>query len=87
MLLYVGSDFGVAGRIALRSNRANGWLIAAVSCSVVAIVSWVDFGLYLKETSHSGEGVGLYAAAAVLFTAAAVGFFIGWGKVRRRPEE
>ena len=67
-------------------DRASGWLIAAVSCGVVAIVSWVDFGLYLNESAHSGKGVGLYAAAAVLFTVAAVGFLVQWNKRRKETE-
>lgn len=71
----------------MKSNKSVGWLLAAVSCSVVAMISWVDFGLYLKESSHSGIGIGLYAAAAVLFTAAAIGFLVQWNNVRRKPEE
>jgi hypothetical protein len=62
-------------------------LLGAVSFSVVAIFSWVDFGLYLSKSSHNGVGIGLYAAAAVLFTIAAIGFYIQWNKVRRNPEE
>ena len=71
----------------MKANISTGWLLGAISFSVAAIISWVDFGLYLSETSHDGAGIGLYAAASVFFTIAAAGFFIQWHRIRRKPEE
>ena len=81
-----GSDYRADGRIDLRSNKSTGWLLAAVAFTIAAILSWWDLGFVL--TSDGSEGVtGMSAATAVLFTIAAVGCYIQWNRIRRKPEE
>jgi len=70
----------------LKSNKSNGWLLAAVSLSLASIIAWVDFGLYVSRLPGDGVGIGLNAVAAVAFTFAAVGFYIQWNKMRRKAE-
>ncbi len=70
----------------MKSNKSNGWLLAAVSLSLASIIAWVDFGLYVSRLPGDGVGIGLNAVAAVAFTFAAVGFYIQWNKMRRKAE-
>ena len=70
----------------MKSNKSNGWLLAAVSLSLASIIAWVDFGLYVSRLPGDGVGIGLNAVAAVAFTVAAVGFYIQWNKMRRKAE-
>jgi hypothetical protein len=71
----------------LKSNKSNGWLLAAVSLSIASIIAWVDFGLYVSRVHGDGGGIGLNAVAAVAFTVATGGFYIQWNKMRRKPED
>jgi hypothetical protein len=70
----------------LKSTK-SGWLLAAICLSVASIISWVDFGLYVSRLPGNGVGIGLNAVAAIAFTFVAVGFYLQWNKVRRKPEE
>jgi hypothetical protein len=71
----------------LKSNNSNGWLMAAACMGVASIIAWVDFGLYVSRLPGNGVGIGLNAVAAIAFTFVAVGFYLQWNKVRRKPEE
>jgi len=71
----------------LKSNKLNGWLLAAVSLSLASIIAWVDFGLYVSRLPGDGVGIGLNAVAALAFTFAAVGFYIKRNKTRSKSEE
>lgn len=55
--------------------------------SVASVIAWVDFGLYVSRLESDGVGIGLNAVIALAFTFAAVGFYIQWNKIRRKPEE
>jgi len=70
----------------VNSNNSSGWLLVAVCLGIGAVISWVDFGLYVSRLKD-GVGIGLTAAMAVAFTIAAIGFYIQWNKVKRKPEE
>lgn len=70
----------------MKSNKASGWLLATVCLSIGAIISWVDFGLYVSRLRDS-VGIGLSAVMAIAFTIAAIGFYIQWNKVKRTPGE
>ncbi|MFA5056065.1 MAG: hypothetical protein WC562_07845 [Dehalococcoidia bacterium] len=70
----------------MKSNKASGWLLATVCLGIGAIISWVDFGLYVSRL-NDGVGIGLSAAMALAFTIAAIGFYIQWNKVKRTPDE
>jgi hypothetical protein len=70
----------------LKSNKLNGWLLAAVSLGLASIIAWVDFGLYVSRLPGDGVGIGLNAFAALAFSFAAVGFYIQWNKAKRKPE-
>jgi len=61
--------------------------MAAACMGVASIIAWVDFGLYVSRLESDGVGIGLNAVIAVVFTFAAVGFYIQWNKIRRKPEE
>ena len=70
----------------MKSNKASGWLWATVCLGIGAIISWLDFGLYFTR-SEDGVGIALSAVTAIAFTIAAIGFYIQWDKVKRKPEE
>jgi MFS superfamily sulfate permease-like transporter len=70
----------------LKSNK-SGWLLAAITLSVASVIAWVDFGLYVSRLPGDGVGIGLNAVIALAFTFAAVGFYIQWNKIRRKPED
>jgi len=65
----------------------SGWLLVAICLGIGSIISWVDFGLYVSRLPGDGVGIGLSAAMAVAFTIAAIGFYIQWNKVKRKPDE
>ena len=70
----------------MKSNKSNGWLLAAVCLSVASVIAWVDFGLYVSRLPSDGVGIGLNAVAAVAFTFAMAGFYIQWNKRRKEVE-
>lgn len=71
----------------MKSNKSSGWLLAAACLGVASIISWVDFGLYVSRLPSDGVGIGLNVVMALAFTFAAMGFYIQWNKIRRKPEE
>jgi len=66
----------------LKSNKVNSWLIAALCLSIMSVIGWVDFGLYLSN-ALGAVGVGLNAAISLIFTSFAIGSYIMWCKTRK----
>ena len=71
----------------MRSNKLNGWLLAAACLGVASVIAWVDFGLYVSRVEGDGVGIGLNAVIALVFTFAAAGFYMQWRKIRNKSEE
>jgi protein-S-isoprenylcysteine O-methyltransferase Ste14 len=62
------------------------WLTGAILFAVCVVLQGIGAVRYASRMPHDLVGIGLYSVTTVLFTLAAIGFYLKWRTETRQEE-